>query len=40
MKTQTSFMHVCRVDNTVLAISADDDDEKQIIKIIKQLGYN
>lgn len=40
MKTQTSFMHVCRVDNTVLAISADDKDEKQIIKIIKQLGYN
>lgn len=40
MKTQTSFMHVCRVDNTVLAISADDDDEKRIIKIIKQLGYN
>lgn len=40
LKTQTSFMHVCRVDNTILAISADDEDEKSIETVIKKLGYN
>lgn len=39
MKTQTSFMHVARIDNTILTTSASDDDEKQIIKIINKLGY-
>lgn len=40
LKTQTSYMHVCRVENTILAINADDEDEKNIEKIIKKLGYN
>ena len=39
LKTQTSYFHVCRVDNTILSINAKDDDEKQIIEIIKKLGY-
>ncbi len=40
LKTQSSYMHVCRVENTVLAISADDEDEKNIEKVIRKLGYN
>ncbi len=39
MKTQTSFMHVARIDNTILTITANDDNEKQITRIIKKLGY-
>lgn len=40
LKTQNSYMHVCRVDNTLLAINADDENEKNIEKVIKKLGYN
>ena len=39
LKTQTSFYHVCRVDNTIISINAKDNDEKQIIKTINKLGY-
>ena len=40
LKTQNSYMHVCRVENTLLAINADDENEKNIEKVIKKLGYN
>lgn len=40
LKTQNSYMHVCRVENTLLAINADDENEKSIEKVVKKLGYN
>ena len=39
LTTQTAFYHVCRVEDTLLTINANDKNEDQISKVIKKLGY-
>lgn len=39
LSTQTYYYHVCRIDNTLISINYDDKYEKQIKKVVKELGY-